>query len=139
MANMYNTGIQDLMDGTIQWGTTDIRAVLIKATYTFDPDHDFLDDASGDEISQSPSRGALAGETTVLDLVNDEVSADATDLTFAALPAGDQPTQIVIYKQNAVDSAAELLCCNQLTTPPAPNGGDYTIVWDAEGVFKISN
>lgn len=138
MANMYNTGIQDLMDGTIQWGTSDMRCILLTSSYTFDADHDFVDDVSTWEITQG-GRAGLDGETTVLDLANDEVSADATDETYSALTAGDTPSQIVIYKFNASDAAAELLCRCALTTPPAPNGGDYTIVWDAEGVFKISN
>lgn len=139
MANLYNTGIQDLMDGTIQWGTSDMRCILLTSSYTFDADHDFLDDVSANEISQG-GRAALDGETTVLDLANDEVSADATDETYTALAAGDTPSQIVIYKQNASDAAAELLCRCALPSAPVPNGGDYEIVWDpTDGIFKISN
>jgi len=143
---MYNTGIQDLLDGTIIWtggSKTTQYARLLTASYSIDVDHDYLDHTSGGTMSQGAGNTSqsLADNTPVatLDTANDEVQADCGDETYAALAAGDTPSQIAVYKYNAADASAELLCNCLLTTPPAPNGGDYTIVWDAEGVFEISN
>lgn len=136
---MYNTGIEALGDGTIQWGTSDLRCILCTSSYTYDADHDDLaDGVATDEISQG-GRATLDGDATVVDDGNDEVQFDATDETYSSLAAGDTPSQIIIYLYNAVDADAQVLARCALTAPPAPNGGDYTIVWNAEGIFEISN
>jgi len=139
MSNMYNTGIEDLGTGVVIWGTTDVRCTLLTSSYTFDADHDYYDDVNTYEISQGGA-GTLSGMTTSVDTGNDEVTFDAADELYSSLSAGETPSQIVIWKYNATPANAELICRNVLTpTVPAPNGGDYTIVWDSEGVFEISN
>lgn len=138
MAGLYSTGLEDVIDGTTDWtATPDRRVLLVTTSYTFDADHDDVADITN-EISQA-QRESLAGETTVVDDANNRVECDATDTTFTTLAAGDTPGRAIVYLYNAVDANAILTCCCDLTAPPAPNGGDYIIQWDAEGVWYATN
>jgi hypothetical protein len=143
MANVYRTGIRDLGTGVIIWGTSDMYVSMHTSTYTFDYGHDFFNDLTNQITNTGYTAGGnvIDGETTVIDTGNNEVQFDASDETFTALAAGDQPSQVVVYKLVSGPAGADdpLLCRNALTSPPAPNGGDYTIQWDAEGVFEVSN
>lgn len=139
MANWYNSGIQKCLDGTIQWGTSDMRMILVKSSYTFDDEHDDLADGpAGNEISQG-GRATLDGEVVTLDDTNNGAYCDATDETFSSLAAGDTPSQFCVYLYNASDASAQLMCRNALTTPPAPNGGNYTIVFASGGIAYMRN
>lgn len=138
MANaLYDKGRQGFLDGSIDWDTDDIRAILIDtADYTVDlATHDFLDDvAAGARVAVS---GSFASKT-----VTDGV-ADAADITFTAV-TGDPCEALLIYKHTGSDATARLIAYIDTVTGPAafavtPNGGDITIVWDngANKIFKL--
>lgn len=139
MAYMYNSGIEALGDGTIQWGTTAMKVAMVTSTYSFAKTDDTY---SGDIDNEITSTGytaggmALAGESTLVDDGNNEVQFDATNTTWAQIDNdGGQPYAAVVYES----SGGQLLCYNLFTTPPTPNGGSWTIVWSTEGVFEITN
>lgn len=142
MANCYCSGLRALALGTIQWATSDMRCILCDSGYTFADTHDYLTDGSPSiatsEISQG-GRATLDGEAVTLDDANHGCYLDATDETYTALAAGETPSQVIIYLYNAADASAQVLCRNALTTPPAPNGGDYTLVWSATGIMTLYN
>lgn len=134
MSNMYNSGIAALGTGDVVWGTTTMKCMLVKSSYTFDPDHDNISSVSAHEISQG-GQGTMSGCTAIIDDTDNEVQFDASDQVYTALAAGDTPAAIVVYKS----SGGQLVCYCALTSPPPPNGSDYNIQWGAEGVFEISN
>jgi len=145
MPNTYNDGLRRLADGTIQWGVSDMRAMCVTNGYTYDADHEFLDEGGAndpvdEEITNvNYARVTLANEIVIVDNGNNEVQLDADPWTWTNLAAGDQPFAIIVYLFNALDTAAPMLSYNALTAPPAPNGGDYTINPDAEGLVELSN
>ena len=65
-SSLYNTGLEKILDGTINLDTpADVRCLLLKSGYTFDPDHDFVSDltpASNEITVSGYSRQALTGE-----------------------------------------------------------------------------
>lgn len=63
---------------------------------------------------------------------------DGDDTTFATLAAGDQPAAAITFVDTGNAATDILISYNSLTTPPAPNGGDYKIVWAAAGVFNLT-
>lgn len=135
MANaLYAKGRQGFLDGSIDWDTNNIKAVLVDTgAYTVDlANHDFLDDITvGARISTS---GNLTGKT-----VTDGV-ADAADTTFTAV-TGATVEAVVIYQDTGVAGTSRLIAWIDTATglPLTPNGGDITIVWDngANRIFKL--
>lgn len=140
MANMYQTGLQALATGGIVWGTTSMKVMLVTSSYTYDADHDDRADVTGEITNGGYSAGgnALAGESSALDDANNEAEFDATDTVFSSLAAGDQPYAAIVYKSTGVAANDILLAYCTLTTPPAPNGANYTVQWGSEGVFKLA-
>ncbi|HUU63137.1 MAG TPA: hypothetical protein VMX96_04360 [Dehalococcoidia bacterium] len=132
MANMlYEKARQGFLDGSIDWDTDDIRAILIDtADYTVDLDaHDNLDDIpAGARVAVS---GSLTGKTVV------DGVADADDVTFSAV-TGDQCEAIVLYKHTGVESTSRLIAYIDSATglPVTPNSGDIEVQW-ADGASKI--
>jgi len=135
MANvLYEHGREGFLDGSLDWDTDDIRAILIDvADYTVDLDaHDNLDDIpAGARVAVS---GALTGKTVTNGV------ADANDVTWSAV-TGDQSEAIVLYKHTGTESTSRLIAYIDSATglPVTPNGGDIEIQWDAgaDKIFKL--
>lgn len=133
MANaLYDLGRQGFLDGSIDWDTDDIRAVLVDTgTYTVNlATHQFHSDLSG-IIATS---GNFAGKTVTAGV------ADASDVTYTAV-SGASVEAIVIYKWSGASSTSRLIAYIDTGTglPVTPNGGDITIQWSsgANRIFKL--
>ena len=144
MANaLYDKGRQGFLDGSIDWDTDTIRAILIDlADYTPNLNtHQFLDDVPtaariGNSGGTARTDGVALGTKTGTDGV-----ADAADATLTAV-TGDQAEAILIYKDDGVaDSSSALIALIDTATglPITPGGGDITIAWDAGSnrIFKL--
>lgn len=126
--------------GNVDWaGGTDVEVLLVTATYTYNPDHNFVSDITNEITNGGYVRQNLTGRTKTENDASDRVEFDASDTTFPTLAAGDQPAAAIVFRNTGVDATSELICFNTLTAPPAPNGGDYTIVWAATGVCRLDN
>lgn len=135
MANaLYDFGRQGFLDGSIDWDTDTIKAILVDTgAYTVDlAVHDNLDDiAAGARIATS---GALASKTVTAGV------ADAADVTFASV-SGATVEAIVIYKDTGTESTSRLIAYIDTATglPLTPNGGNVTIAFDngTNKIFKL--
>ncbi len=135
MANeLYDHGREGFLDGSIDWDTDDIRAILIDvADYTVDlAADDNLDDIpAGARVAVS---GALTGKT-----VTDGI-ADAADVTWSAV-TGDQCEALVLYKHTGTESTSRLIAYIDSATglPVTPNGGDIKVEWDngSDKIFRL--
>jgi hypothetical protein len=132
---LYDSGREGFLDGSIDWDTDDIRAILIDTTdYTVDlANHNMLDDvAAGARVAVS----AALGSKTVTAGV-----ADAADVTFTAV-TGDSVEAIILYKHTGTESTSRLIAYIDTASsglPVSPNGGDITVTWDsgANKIFKL--
>lgn len=131
---LYDKGREGFLDGSIDWDTDDVRAILVDAgAYAVSAAHDFLDDvAAGARIAVS----AALGSKTVTSGV-----ADAADVTFTAV-TGASVEAIVIYKHTGTDGTSRLIAYIDTASsglPVTPNGGDITVQWDsgANRIFKL--
>ncbi len=135
MANaLYDKGREGFLDGSIDWDTNDIKAVLIDTgAYTVDlAAHDNLDDIpSGARIATSSN---LSSKTVAAGV------ADAADVTFSAV-SGATVEAIVLYKDTGSAATSRLIAYIDTATglPVTPNGGDITVSWDsgANKIFKL--
>lgn len=145
MANgVYTAGILRLI--TNGWSAQDPRVLLLDnggAAYTFNKDHDHLDDGiSAAELSTTNYvRKALASESQVADNTDDEVALDAADTVWTDLgPNSGGPTvkSAVVYFH--VDGTA----ANDIPflylddgMPKTVNGEDLTLQWNSEGIVNL--
>lgn len=127
---VYPKGLEGFLDGSIDFDTDDIRAILVDTgAYTYSAAHDFLDDIPGG--ARIAVSSALASKTVTNGV------ADAADKTFPTV-TGASVEAIVLYKHTGTDSTSRLICYIDTGTglPVTPNGGDITVAWD-NGANKI--
>jgi hypothetical protein len=135
MANaLYDKGREGFLDGSIDWDTDDIKAVLVDTDdYTVNlATHDFLDDIP--EAARVATSGNLGTKTVAAGV------ADAADITFSAV-TGHQCEALVLYKDTGNAGTSRLIAYIDTATglPVTPNGGDIQVVWDsgANKIFKL--
>jgi hypothetical protein len=138
MANfLYDKGREGFLDGSIDWDTNDIKAVLVacgSSHYVASQSTDDLlaDIVVGDRIATS----ANLGSKTVTGGV-----ADAADVTFSSVSGAEDVDAVVIYKDSGDPATSRLIAYLDTGTglPTTPNGSDITVQWDngANKIFKL--
>lgn len=141
MANaMYNIACKKAVDAGLNLATADVRVLLLKSTYTYDPDHQFVADLTPGthEISVvGYSRQALGSQTTTQDDTNNRAEADAADPVFATLTTGQTIAAAVYFVFVTNDADSWLIGYVDTGGFPIPtNGGDVTIQHNAEGYLN---
>jgi hypothetical protein len=135
MANgFYDAGLDAFVNGSIDWVNDDIRMTLVDAadyTVNLTTDNAYDDVPAGARVATMAA--SMAGKTT-----DGAGGVDATDVTYTGV-SGDQSEALVIYKHNATESLATLICYLDGFTglPVTPNGGDITVQFHASGIFSL--
>jgi len=134
---MYNKGMEYLA-GPGDWsaGGDTYRLFLVTSTYVFSAAHSFESDLTNEITNTGYTAGGHAITTRSVDT---SAQALSDNVTITALAAGDQPDAAIIIRDTGTPATSELICYCSLTTPPAPNGGDYTINQPATGWFNLAN
>ncbi len=141
-ARTYTSALPLFANGGVDWGTTDVRCLLLKSTYTYSAAHDFVDDvvAGSQEISVSGYARQTLGSFVAPTAANPSVCDSTADITFTALAAGQTIGFVVFYIYNASDASASLLFCMDEDTPTTypTNGGNFVVALNASGLFTVS-
>lgn len=120
------------------WSSSTIKMLLVSSSYTFNPDHDFVDDVDANELSGTGYvRKTLASKTVTVDDTNDEVRYDAADPVYTGADFGTVAAGIV-YVEVTNDTDSIPLAYVELTSPAVTNGGDFTFQFGSDGVFKAT-
>jgi hypothetical protein len=130
MANrLYKKAKQAFANKELDWDTDTFRAYLVDgATYTPNTDtDDFLDDIPSGELV---AFGTLANKTNVNGV------CDADDLTIPGV-TGDTFEYVVIVQWTGSSATSRLICLFDTNSVGTPNGGSFTIQWNASGIFEI--
>lgn len=132
MSGLYDKGREGFLDGSINWSTGDIRAILVDtADYVVNlATHATLADipaAAREEISAS-----LTGKTVTAGV------ADANDVTFSSA-TGDPTEAIVLYQHNGAETARLIAYIDGAGVTVTLNGGNVVVAWDngANKIFKL--
>jgi hypothetical protein len=147
-SGFYNQGLVDVTDGTTDLDTDTLKLMLVDTGYTFDPDHDVVDngannatDPSFNELVATNYTGGYSGAgrktVTITSGVNDTNNrADfaIADLTWTALGGGVNDTigGAILIKENTNDTDSRLIAFFDLTDTPT-NGSDVTLDFNALG------
>lgn len=139
MANvLWGKGREGFLDGSIDWDTATIKAILVRG-YTFSDSHKFVSDitgAGGSIVSTSPAFANKAATNGV---------ADADDVVFPAVPGGAPIPVVAIFQSSAVTGGADVAASAQrliahLDTgtnfPLTPTGQSVTLSFD-NGTLRI--
>lgn len=137
---LFNMAKKNIGNGNLDWDTTNtIRVMLVNTTIdeTARDTWEFKSDVTGEvSLTNYTARGvAITPSAPTLDTTNNWAEYDATDASWTNLQAGTV-THGIIYEDTGVDGTSYLYGYVELTTQP--NGGNYTIAWHADGVFKIT-
>lgn len=136
MAGTYNRGKALILNGGIDFDTTDIRALLVTSTYTFSAAHNFVTD-----LTNEVSGGTYVRKATTRTVVENDASnrAEGTvaNVLWTALTCTGTPAALILYKYNAADGSAELLSYHDFTATAA-NGGDYTVGFSSTNALLLT-
>lgn len=137
MANaLYAKGREGFLAGDIAWDSDTIKVVAADAGYVFSAAHDFLDDVGA--AARVATSSALTGKTTT------DGVADANDVTYTALPAGDTITSLVVFQDTGVEATSRLIAyydtkADTTAISVPTNGGDVVVAWSngTDKMFKL--
>ncbi len=137
-SNLYNPGLEKLLDGTIDFENDTINVLLVDTNHTFDKTHEFVDDVDTNEASGTGySRKTLANASIALDAANDRVEFDADNPSYTALDAGTIAAAI-IFKQVTDDTDSPLIAQIDFADL-VTNGSDVELQINSEGLFYVTN
>jgi len=140
----FNLSLYDLTNTS-----TPLRMMLVTTDYTYDADHDTVDDGTTSDPASYEigvggySRQDLANVARFVDDTNDFAGLDADNVTFSSLSAGATIGAAVVFRYSTSgttsDTGQELLGDYPVTATPT-NGGDITIQLAATsdgGLYKL--
>jgi len=143
---VYDNAKEQILLGTIDFSTDDMRVALLMTNTTADTEKDkatiagftTVDDFDGAGYSAGGS--ALAGEAVAEDGANNRAEFDATNLTFSSLGAGTrQIAGALLYKfVTDFNSSLPVAWIDSGGFPITANGGDITLQWNAEGILQAT-
>lgn len=144
MASIVNLpGLQDLLDGTSNWLTSDYRARLLMTNTTADTENNKANLAAYSTLDAFDGSGAssiaLTTEAVNVDAPNNRVELDGDDVAFGALGNGTRAIQgVIIYDFNTNDADSVPFVFIQFLASINPGGASLTIIWNAEGIVQFA-
>lgn len=140
--NAYNRSGFLLGSAQLDFGPSgsDLRVMLATTSYVPDLDHDFVSSVVAAELSGGNYvRKALASKTwTLSDAADASIFTAANVVWSALLLAAGTPRYAVVFKQVTNDADSPLVSVAELPATP-PTGSDYTVQWDASGIYRIEH
>ena len=141
---MYNRGLKELQDGTIDFLNDTIKVMAVGSGYTPNKDHDFIDMGGANDPVDARISGTtdqtLAGKAITEDDTNDRAVYDANDIAYTAVTTGQTITHLLVYKSTGVDTTSVLIAA--IAVSQATNGGDINVAWAAAasgGLFYVAS
>jgi len=139
----YQSGLSKILDGTIDLDTSTLKVMLLSDEYTYNPDHDFVDDltAGSGEVSATNYTGGYGGagrKTATISLsvdnTNNRVVGTITDLTWTALggASNDVVAGAALVREITNDAASVPIAYFDFTNFTT-NGSDVTLDFATSG------
>lgn len=128
MSRFYSEGAKYMFGGGGSWTGDDIRAILVKATYTpnLTTDDNLDDIVVGNRLG---SAVALASKAITEETVSGDpcIVFDAADLSVTSVGGLGTAVAVVLYLHTGTESTSKLIAYHELTAPSA--GDSIAVVW----------
>jgi hypothetical protein len=138
-AKFYGQALMSALAGKINWASDDIRVMLYTSAYTPNQDTDIYKDvvnpteASG--TGYTTGGAALASKTITYNATTNVITLDAADVTWGTSTI---TARGCIIFDNTPASNKPLLGYVDFGADQSSNAGNFTITWDANGLFTIT-
>jgi hypothetical protein len=134
---IYNSAIDDMARGAIDFDTDTFKALLVTSSYTPDKDtHEKRDDVT----NEATGTGYTAGGVTTACTVTKDTANDKVTLSFAAVSWASSTITaraLVIYKsRGGASSADELVAYNDFGSDVSSTAGTFSV---AASVVTLQN
>lgn len=139
-AGAYSNGVENIINGTIDVDTSTLKVMLVDDGYTYDPDHDFVNDISGQEITATSYTAGFAGAgrktasiTITEQTASNRVVVIIGDLTWSPLggATNDVVQAGVLIREITNDAASIPIVFMDFTGGNVTtNGSDFTLDMD---------
>lgn len=145
----FNTFKHKAFNGTLVLTGVTVKVMLLKSSYVFDADQDFVSVGAGDLATNEVTgtgytggfggsgRKSLAGMVITLDDANDRAYFDANDLTWAAINVGVVGACALIREVTTDADSIPIAFINS-GFPKTSTGIDFVISWSSSGVLQLS-
>lgn len=138
-AKLYGTALGALAAGSINWPSDTIKVALTTSTYTPDQDaHDFFNDVTNEVTGTGYTAGGatLASKTSTYTSGTNTQAIDAADVTWSTSTITAR--YAVIYKSTGTASTSPLIGYVDFGADVISSAGNFTITWDAAGIFTMT-
>jgi hypothetical protein len=125
---IYNSAIDEMARGDIDFDTDTFKAMLVTSTYTPNKDtHEFRDDVTNEVSGTGYTAGGVASPITVSkDTVNDRVTIQFDAVSWASSTITARGC--VYYKsRGGASSADEIVAYNDFGSNVASSGGTFAV------------
>ena len=136
---LVNTAKKKFADGDIDFVSDTIKVMLLTNSHTTDIDtQEFIDDVSANEVAgtgYTTGGETLGTKSNTVDTANDQTEVDAADVTWSSSTITAR--YAVVYKDTGTPGTSAIIQIIDFGADKTSTGGDFTIQWDTEGLFKL--
>jgi hypothetical protein len=124
---IYNSAIDDMARGAIDFDTDTFKALLVTSSYTPNKDtHDFLNDVTNEVTGTGYTAGGVTTACTVTkDTANDRVTLQFAAVSWAASTITARA--LVIYKSTGTASTDNLVAYNDFGSDVSSTAGTFSV------------
>lgn len=141
-SNLYNPGLEKLLNQSIDFATQDIRVLIVSPAYTFNKAHEFVNDVAANEVTNDVGTGyerkVLGTKAITLDAANDRVFFDAANPVYTSIKTTQTLAAAVVFKQVTDDTDSPLIALINFADL-ITNGSDVELQINAGGLFRVNN
>lgn len=123
----YNSGVNLVANGQLDWEADDIRALLVSSAYVYNATHAFVSAITGELTHGSYARKVLDSKS--VDEDGDTARYLAGALVWSALAGGTSPAKLILYKRVSTDANSPLIGCIDVVGT-ADGLGDFAVAFD---------
>jgi hypothetical protein len=138
-AKWYGNALLKALNKEIDWDTDTIKVMLCTSAYVPDQDAHIYKSSVTNEITGTgyvAGGATLTTKTITYDAATNKITLDAADVTWASSTITAR--YAVIYGDTGVAGTSVLLGYVDFGADVSSTNGNFTIVWDAGGIFTIT-
>lgn len=136
-SRLYLPGLLSMINGGVNFLSSDIKAMAVDSTYTFNKTHQFVSDITGEVSGTGYARVALTSKTLASSTnLTDSYSFDSADITFPTVNTTTNWVGVILFDDTGSDLTSPLLAhydIPELTT----DGSDVILTVHVDGLVAF--